>query len=149
MTVTVDIQLASAAKSIPALADMERWVNAAVNDSLDTAEVSIRIVDEDEITALNSTYRKKSASTNVLSFPADLPDEIDIPLLGDIIICAPVVEREAAEQQKEIGAHWAHMLIHGTLHLLGYDHAQDQEASEMEAKETNILQALDFPPPYQ
>ena len=85
----------------------------------------------------------------MLSFPADLPPDLDLPLLGDLVICAPVVEREAAEQGKPIEAHWAHMLVHGCLHLIGYDHIEDNDADIMEALETRILTKLGFPPPYQ
>src|SRR5690554_8049362 len=96
---------------------------------------------------LNHRYRGKNSPTKVLSFPADLPPELGLPLLGDLVVCADVVAREAAEQGKTPSAHWAHMLVHGTLHLLGYDHINDAEAEVMEALETAIVTALGFAPP--
>ena len=97
---------------------------------------------------LNARYRGKDRPTNVLSFPADLPEAVELPLLGDIVICAPVVHDEARQQGKSPAAHWDHMLIHGVLHLLGYDHESDREAEEMEALETRALQILGWPCPY-
>jgi probable rRNA maturation factor len=97
---------------------------------------------------LNQHYRGKPGPTNVLSFPADLPESLQLPLLGDIVICAPVVAREAVEQGKPAAAHWAHMAVHGALHLLGYDHICETEATEMEDLETAILATLGFPCPY-
>ena len=111
-------------------------------------ELSLRIVDCDEMRDLNRRYRGKDRPTNVLSFPADLPDVVNLPLLGDIAICAPVVRREALEQGKPLAAHWDHMLIHGVLHLLGFDHESDAEAAVMEALETQALQQLGWPCPY-
>jgi probable rRNA maturation factor len=108
----------------------------------------VYIVDETESQELNFQYRKKNKPTNVLSFPADIPDEVGVPLLGDLVVCAPVVEREAKEQGKTLEAHWAHMLVHGTLHLLGYDHIEDDEANVMEALETRLITQLKFPAPY-
>ncbi len=113
------------------------------------SELTIRLVDEAEGLELNSTYRHKDYATNVLSFPADVPDELlDIPLLGDLVICAPVVAREALEQRKPLQAHWAHLVIHGCLHLLGYDHIDDAEAEEMETLERELLAELGHPDPY-
>ncbi len=109
----------------------------------------MRIVDEDESQQLNGQYRQKDKPTNVLSFPADLPEELQLPLLGDLVICAPVVAREAEDQNKALDAHWAHMLVHGTLHLLGYDHIDETDATEMEALETQIITELGFAPPYE
>ena len=102
----------------------------------------------DEGQSLNHTYRGKDYATNVLSFPADLPPELDLPLLGDLVVCAPVVAREATEQHKQLNAHWAHMVIHGCLHLLGYDHIDDAEADEMEALERELLAQLGIADPY-
>jgi probable rRNA maturation factor len=115
----------------------------------ENTELTIRIVDEAEIAELNSRYRKKNGVTNVLSFPFDAPAQVDIPLLGDIVICAPVVRREASEQSKSVVAHWAHMVVHGTLHLLGFDHDEPGKAHEMEAMETRILADLGFDNPYE
>src|SRR5690606_500913 len=111
-------------------------------------ELSIRIVDRDEIQALNAQYRHKNTPTNVLSFPCELPPAVDVPLLGDIVICAQVVQEEAAAQHKAELSHWAHMVVHGTLHLLGYDHMDDAEANEMESLEIEILNTLGFANPY-
>lgn len=149
MNLELDMQNASSAAAIPSDALFERWIRAALDGERDEAEVSLRIVDADEITELNRQYRGKDYPTNVLSFPADLPEELNLPLLGDIVICAAVVEREAVEQHKPSAAHWAHMVVHGTLHLLGYDHIDDDEADIMEGREIAILQQLDFPNPYQ
>jgi len=113
------------------------------------AEVSVYIVDEAESQKLNLQYRAKDKPTNVLSFPADIHEAVGVPLLGDLVICAPVVEREAVEQGKSLDAHWAHILIHGTLHLLGYDHVEDDEADAMEALETYLITQMNFPAPYQ
>ncbi len=148
MNLMVDIQVATEAADLPSAEQIECWVGAAVHGHQEEAELTVRIVDEDEIQQLNAQYRGKDYATNVLSFPADLPPDIELPLLGDIVICAGVVAREAAEQGKTASAHWAHMLIHGTLHLLGYDHIEEQEAEEMEALETELLVQLGFPPPY-
>jgi probable rRNA maturation factor len=109
----------------------------------------VRLVDTEEMTSLNETYRGVTGPTNVLSFPSDLPDELHLPLLGDIVICAPLVRSEAAQQGKSLTTHWAHMTIHGTLHLLGYDHIAEDEAATMEALESAILARLDYPCPYQ
>lgn len=114
-------------------------------------ELTIRLVTLKEITHLNQNYRRKSGPTNVLAFPFDMPEEIkehDI-ILGDIIVCADVVNREAKAQDKTPKAHWAHMIVHGTLHLLGYDHQKNKDAIRMEAKEISILDQLNFSNPYQ
>lgn len=135
-------------QTVPSDAQFESWVRAALDSRRDEAEISLRIVDTDEITALNHQYRGKDYATNVLSFPTDLPPELNLPHLGDIVICAAVVEREADEQNKPPLAHWAHMIVHGTLHLLGYDHIDDEEALAMEALEVEILQSLNIADPY-
>ena len=148
MNLELDIQNVCS-RATPDDADFMRWIEAALDGERDEAEVSLRIVDADEITALNHQYRGKNYATNVLSFPADLPDAVELPLLGDIVICAEVVEREATEQHKTSAAHWAHMVVHGTLHLLGYDHIEDDEAEIMENREIDILHALNFSNPYE
>ncbi len=148
MNLTLDIDDVSGAADAPAPALLERWVGAALAGHRDEAELSLRIVDSAEITELNRHYRGGDYATNVLSFPADLPDELELPHLGDIVVCAEVVAREAVEQCKPLDAHWAHMLVHGTLHLLGYDHIDDAEADEMEARERTILAGLGYPDPY-
>ncbi|MBV1930504.1 MAG: rRNA maturation RNase YbeY [Porticoccaceae bacterium] len=124
------------------------WVEAAIADRKDEAELSIRIVGTDEAAELNTQYRGKQGPTNVLSFPADLPEVVALPLLGDIVLCAPLVLKEAREQGKSAQAHWAHLVIHGTLHLLGYDHIDKADAAQMEALETSILGSLNYPAPY-
>lgn len=149
MKLTLDIQYASDAGDLPGEDQLSRWIGAALDGRREEAELCVRVVDEPEMQALNAQYRGRDYATNVLSFPADLPPELELPLLGDIVICAGVVAREAAEQGKAPAAHWAHMLVHGTLHLLGYDHIEDDEAEEMEALETTVLGRLGFPPPYQ
>ena len=145
----IDVDCASADSGIPGAPSMRRWVRAALGAEHAGAELSVRIVDEPEMRALNARYRHKDYPTNVLSFPAGLPPGVDVPLLGDIVVCAPVVNREAAEQHKAARAHWAHMLVHGTLHLLGHDHERARDAAVMEALEVRILAGLKFPDPYQ
>lgn len=150
MTYQIDIENNSQSILIPSQEKCESWITAVLkNQQINEAEVSVYIVDEDESQELNSQYRGKENPTNILSFPADIPEEVGIPLLGDLVICAPVVEREALEQQKTVDAHWAHMLVHGSLHLLGYDHIEDDEAELMEALETNIITGLGFSAPYE
>lgn len=150
MSYQIDIEINSQHPFIPSQEKCEAWITTVLqHQKLNNAEVSIYIVDEDEGQQINSQYRNKDYPTNVLSFPADIPEEVGVPLLGDLIICAPVVEREAKEQQKDLEAHWAHMLVHGCLHLLGFDHLEDDEADLMEGLETHILQKLGFPPPYE
>jgi probable rRNA maturation factor len=147
MNLHVDIQSAST-EPAPEEDDIRSWVHAALANRQQDTEISVRLVDIEEMSRLNKTYRGKSGPTNVLSFPTTLPAELELPLLGDIVICAPVVRQEAAEQGKSLGAHWAHMAVHGTLHLLGYDHLEDDEAQAMEALETAILAKLHYPCPY-
>lgn len=150
MKYKVNLQIASTSKNFPNRFQIQRWVTKALEYRLDTAELCIRIVDENESQALNSRYRNKHYPTNVLSFPSELPEEIQLenPLLGDLIICAPIIEKEAEQQQKTLEAHWAHMIIHGILHLLGYDHIEDKEAEVMETIEITLLQTLGFANPY-
>jgi len=150
MAYQIDIESNSKSQQIPALAKLEGWISAALqSQEFEDAEVSVYIVDEEEGQELNAQYRGKEYPTNVLSFPADIAEEVGIPLLGDLVVCAPVVEREAQEQGKALQAHWAHMLIHGTLHLVGFDHIEDDEAETMEALETQIVTGLGYPAPYQ
>jgi len=153
--VSIDIQVASVVGSVPGETEMQSWVQDVIMELAvpGKCEVSIRIVDEEEGRELNKQYRDIDTATNVLSFPAN--NEIlgspppQLPCsLGDIVICGPIVEREAADQHKEINAHWAHLLVHGTLHLLGHDHEADDEAEEMEAIETRILGKRGIGDPY-
>lgn len=138
-------------KHLPAASSFTRWVDAALDGAgrVRDTELSIRIVGLDEGRELNHQYRGKDYATNVLSFPVELPDGIEVPLIGDLVICAPVVAREAAEQGKPERHHWAHLTVHGTLHLLGYDHIVDDEAEAMENLERNILASLGIPDPYE
>ncbi|WP_120510164.1 rRNA maturation RNase YbeY [Photobacterium salinisoli] len=150
MAIYLDLQLATADESgMPTEADFQRWLDAAVTPFQTEAEVTVRLVDEAESQALNSEYRGKDKPTNVLSFPFEAPPGVELELLGDLIICRQVVENEALEQSKPLFAHWAHMVVHGSLHLLGYDHIDDEEAEEMEALETEIMQGLGFANPYE
>lgn len=147
MSLQLDLQTACT-QPTPDLEKFQLWAEHALGDHREHAELSIRIVDEQEGSTLNQQYRGKTGPTNVLSFPAEIPEELGIPLLGDLAICAAVVEREAIEQNKPLDAHWAHMIIHGTLHLLGYDHINDDDAIEMETLETQLLQKLGYDDPY-
>ena len=148
MTLIVDIQMASASEEAPDPQSIERWIGAAIGDQRESTELSVRIVDAEEGQALNEQFRGSTGATNVLSFPFENESPEPLPLIGDIVICAPVVAKEAREQNKALNAHWAHMMIHGVLHLLGYDHQNENDANLMESLETKIMQGLGFPPPY-
>ena len=145
MQLEIDIQNASDYYS-PAKETFYYWLETALNkldmSLTDNIEISIRIVDSDEIQRLNRDYRQRDKPTNILSFAADLPTDVQPRLLGDLVICAPVVAAEAISQGKDKTSHWAHMVIHGLLHLLGYDHITDDEALEMEALEAKLLAEL-------
>jgi probable rRNA maturation factor len=153
MRILVDVFRACDDDTIPAADTVKNWIALAANAAGHSrdVEVSVRIVDADESRALNQEYRGKDTPTNVLSFPAGriegLPDEVPVQL-GDIVVCASVVRDEAAEQDKNVADHWAHMLVHGTLHLMGYDHETDAEAAEMEALETQLLMNSGLKDPY-
>ena len=145
----IDLQIACEQETgLPTVEQIEQWATAAVQPQSDEVEMTVRIVDEAESHELNLNYRGKDRPTNVLSFPFECPDEVELPLLGDLVICRQVVEREAQEQEKPLMAHWAHMVVHGSLHLLGYDHIEDDEAEEMESLETQIMTGLGFADPY-
>lgn len=147
--IELDLQLATEARALPSQQQLLDWCTLALRQRSADSELTIRIVDEAEGRELNNEWRGKDYATNVLSFPAEVPEGLlDIPLLGDLVICAQVVEREAIEQGKPPLAHWAHLVIHGCLHLLGYDHIEDEEAEEMEALETQLLAELGHPDPY-
>lgn len=152
----VDLQIACDAPELPTAADIGRCIDfaAAEAGASSGGEVSVRIVSEDEMMSLNRTYRGKDRPTNVLAFPAELNDLPGLPVdnagfLGDLLICAPVVTREAEEQGKEAAAHWCHMLVHGMLHLLGHDHETDDEARRMEALEVAALARQGVENPYK
>ena len=136
----IAVQRAVTDKSIPTTTLFKKWAKIALDKKIPLAELTIRIVDKKEMTALNHTYRKKNKPTNVLSFPTDIPAELNenIPIIGDIVICAEIIKQEAKEQNKSEESHWAHMVVHGTLHLLGFDHENDHDAKIMESKEITI-----------
>ncbi len=145
----LDLQIATdSITGLPSANDFMLWVKTALPTSDEKFEITIRIVDERESYALNSKYRGQDKPTNVLSFPFEAPMEIEIPLLGDLVICKQVVDFEATKQKKPLFHHWAHITIHGILHLCGYDHINDDEAEEMEAVETQLLASLDIPALY-
>ncbi|MFC1237362.1 rRNA maturation RNase YbeY [Vibrio sp. F74] len=149
MTIELDLQIAVTNNiDLPSKNDFHTWLSETVRLFQPQAEVTIRLVDEKESQQLNSEYRGMDKPTNVLSFPFEAPPEIELDLLGDLIICKQVVEKEAQEQNKPLSAHWAHMVVHGALHLLGYDHIDDEEAEEMESLETEIMQNMGFDDPY-
>ena len=145
----IDLQNACCAENIPPIELFQQWVDAALNAITDKQfELTIRLVDSDESQQLNHQYRHKNNPTNVLSFPFEVPDGIELNLLGDLVICAQIVEQEAKAQNKVLFNHWAHMVIHGCLHLLGYDHINDNDANEMEALEIKTLANLAINNPY-
>jgi probable rRNA maturation factor len=147
--VAVAVQVASRSRRVPSTAKLRAWARRALGAEA-RGELTVRVVDEQESATLNERYRGKHGATNVLSFGAEAeaaPSEELLPL-GDLVVCAPVVAREAREQGKTLEAHWAHMVVHGTLHLLGYDHEQAREAAVMEARERMLLAELGFPDPY-
>jgi len=158
MNATVDLQIACTEKKLPSLKQFQLWVDAALamayKRSSDKAndhrqdELSIRLVDIEESQSLNHQFRHKDKPTNVLSFPFELPPGVELNLLGDLVICADIVKNEAKNQQKQDFHHWAHMVIHGCLHLLGFDHINDSDATQMESLEIEILATLDIDNPY-
>ncbi|MUI54099.1 rRNA maturation RNase YbeY [Aliivibrio fischeri] len=149
MSIELDLQIACEnEKGLPSEKDLMTWLNAVIPQFQPQAELTIRIVDEKESHELNHEYRGKDKPTNVLSFPFEAPPGLELNLLGDLIICRQVVEEEAIEQNKPLLAHWAHMVVHGSLHLLGYDHIEDDEAEEMESLETELMQGMGFEDPY-
>lgn len=142
----VDIQFATTGDGIPGIDEFRTWVRAAVPQP--TGEVLIRVVDRVESEHLNERYRHRPGPTNVLSFPFTAPPGVPTASLGDIVICAPLVAEEADAQGKDPRSHWAHLTIHGVLHLLGYDHQREDDAAQMEAEEMSIMANLGFPNPY-
>ncbi len=145
----LDIQIATEATDYPTEQQFQQWVDAVLTDQSVDSEIVIRLVDDTESAELNQQYRHKSGSTNILSFPFDAPEGIDMDLLGDLVMCAPLIAEEARQQNKLLLHHWAHITIHGVLHLLGYNHIEDDEAEEMESLEINILNKLNIANPYQ
>ena len=149
MTLALQVQWATESKKVPAKASLARYAEAAIAPGHSGAGLVIRIVDDAESRALNRQFRGIDEPTNVLSFPFEAPPRVRSKHIGDLVVCAPVVEREAAEQGKPLEAHWAHMVVHGVLHLLGYDHQTDADAETMEGLEIAILGRLGFPNPYE
>ena len=146
----IDLQKACDAQELPTIALFQQWVDAALTAvTTQEFELTIRLVNLDESQQLNKQYRQKDKATNVLSFPFEVPEGIELNLLGDLVICAQVVEQEAKAQNKALFDHWAHMVIHGCLHLSGYDHINDNDANEMEALEVKILAKLSISNPYE
>jgi probable rRNA maturation factor len=149
MSIELDLQLAvENEQGLPTEQDIQLWLNKTIPQFQENDELTVRIVDTQESHQLNHEYRGKDKPTNVLSFPFEAPPGIELDLLGDLIICRQVVEKEAEEQNKPLLAHWAHMVVHGSLHLLCYDHIEDDEAEEMESLETEIMQTMGFEDPY-
>ena len=152
MPVQLDVQYAYKTQSeLPTPENLQRWADIAWGKA-SVAEVVIRVVDEAEGRQLNTQYRSKAQATNILSFPMEMPEEmaatVEEIMLGDLVICAPVVAQEAIEQNKTLHDHWAHLVIHGMLHLQGYDHLNDDEADAMESLEIKLLQQLGINNPY-
>lgn len=144
----IEIQTVYKSDGQPYQGQIQCWVDAALDGFNQDAEIVVRIVDEQESAELNEQYRHKQGPTNILSFPVDVPEGIELNLLGDLVVCAPVLEKEALEQHKALTDHWAHIIVHGVLHLLGYDHIDDDEAELMENKEITILNKLNIKNPY-
>jgi probable rRNA maturation factor len=145
----INIQNVSGFDTLPENELIIKWAEQALDEQHKEAEITLRVVDIDEGQKLNKEWRKKDSATNVLSFPVGEVIEQAPNLLGDIVICAPIVELEAKEQGKEFEAHWAHLIIHGILHLQGYDHESDEEANMMETKEIHILKKIGYTNPYE
>lgn len=149
MPIDVDIQIASQSTSIPSSEQFQQWVETGLSNTSTNFELTVRVVDIEESQQLNLQYRQKDKPTNVLSFPFEVPEGIELNLLGDLVICADVVAKEATEQNKPLNNHWAHLVVHGCLHLLGYDHIEEEEAIEMESLEIKLLSTIGIDNPYQ
>ena len=144
----LDLQIATESTYYPDILKFQQWVDMILAESDQDSEIVIRLVDEVEIAELNQQYRHKPGPTNILSFPFEAPEGVEMDLLGDLVICAPIIAKEASLQHKPIDHHWAHITVHGVLHLLGYDHIEDHDAEEMETLEINILHKLNIANPY-
>jgi probable rRNA maturation factor len=145
----LDLQIASTSNQLPSIEHFQQWVNTVLTTSENALEILIRLVDEIESAELNERYRHKKGATNILSFPFEPPAAVDSPLLGDLVICVPIIETEAQQQQKPLLDHWAHITLHGVLHLCGYNHIEEDEAEIMEAKEIGFLKTLHINNPYE
>lgn len=148
LAIELELQIASEAQTLPHPSQFKEWISKTLADHYDDMEITIRIVDEEEMASLNEMFRRKKGPTNVLSFPAEVKPEFGMNALGDVVICAPVVQKESESTGIDLLAHWAHMVVHGTLHLLGHDHIDPNEAKEMEDLETKILLQLGYSAPY-
>jgi len=148
MAITLDLQIACDSNALPTKQQFQLWIDTALNPFNKAFELTIRLVEIEESQQLNQQYRDKDKPTNVLSFPFEVPEGIELDLLGDLVICTSVVEQEAKQQNKILHAHWAHLVIHGCLHLLGYDHINEQDAEEMESLEIQLLSNLNISDPY-
>lgn len=149
MSILLDIQIACEDENLPSAEQLQLWVNAALPSIKNETELTIRIVESTESQELNHQYRQKDKPTNVLSFPFEVPEGVDLNLLGDLVICSDVVNKEAIAQNKKNNDHWAHLVIHGCLHLQGYDHIEEDEAIKMESLEIKLLSTLGIDNPYQ
>ena len=152
MLAELEILRATTSTQTPTDEQFHDWINAVPTEMSHQLQLSIRIVDEPEARRFNREYRNRDYATNVLSFPADLPEGLPAQVrrsqLGDLLICAPVVVREARQRKRSETDHWAHLTVHGVLHLLGYDHELEAEALDMESKEIEILKTLGISDPY-
>jgi probable rRNA maturation factor len=149
MRLQLSVQYGVARTGLPAKSTIRRWAQAALQGlPRRRAALGVRLVGTAESTSLNTRFRHQRHPTNVLSFPFEAPPGVRSENLGDLVICAPVVRREALRQNKPVRAHWAHMVVHGILHLRGYDHQNRQDATVMEKLETRILRELGYANPY-
>ena len=146
--IKITIQSLASNTFIPSRYFLQRWVNKALSKQVGTNAVNIRLVSKKESAALNSTYRHKNGPTNILSFPFEPPPGVSSAFLGDLVICAPLVNQQAKQQAKTPLTHWAHLVIHGCLHLIGYDHVHDKDATKMETLEIKLLEELGYENPY-
>lgn len=150
MTALVDLQVACESTDCPSQEQVQQCLDLVFKEQgLDEQEITVRLVEKQESQQLNAEFRGKDKPTNVLSFPFEAPPGIPINLLGDLVICADVVSEEAKQQNKQVLHHWYHMLVHGTLHLLGFDHIEDNDADQMETLEIAILAKLGIDDPYK
>ena len=146
----IDVQIACVDKVPVSTEQLTSWIGMTLDEHQSNGELTLRLVDTQEILELNSTYRKQNKPTNVLAFPSSIPDtiELDHPFLGDVVVCPAVLQSEAMEQKVPLEAHWAHIVIHGVLHLLGYDHIEEDDAIVMQKMEIKLLGKLKFANPY-